>query len=212
MENRFVGGRGLATSSAQNTAQNVPQNCVLLLIRGHRKKGTEKRPDRWYGRDFLAPTPSFHQPLFETSDFFVLLQGFSRFVLGLFGVRIFPVCPLPLPFVAFEQHLRGTVPKGCPRHNPHLSWEMWEIPRFGNPPVYLLSRSVGIYRCEFPFLLIAIGSAKSERRTCSSCSSALSVEFPCGLTFCAQKDYRQQKTLRKYFRLQKQNFRFFLSN
>ena len=40
-----VGGRGLATDSARNTAKNVPQNCVLLLIRGHRKKGAEKRPE-----------------------------------------------------------------------------------------------------------------------------------------------------------------------
>ena len=29
-----VGGRGLATNGTQNTAQNVPQDCVLLLIRG----------------------------------------------------------------------------------------------------------------------------------------------------------------------------------
>ena len=66
-----VGGqRGLATSSAQNTAKIVPQSCVLLLIRGDRKKGAEKKkgPNLRYCRDFLAPTPSVRQPLFETSD------------------------------------------------------------------------------------------------------------------------------------------------
>ena len=58
----------MATNSAQNTAKNVPQNCALLLIRGHRRKRAEKGPNLWYGRDFLVPTPSVRQPLFETSD------------------------------------------------------------------------------------------------------------------------------------------------
>ena len=53
-------------NSAQNTAKNVPQNGVLLLIRGHRKKG--QGLNLRYGRDFLVPTPSVRQPLFETSD------------------------------------------------------------------------------------------------------------------------------------------------
>ena len=43
-------------------------NCVLLLIRGHRKRGQKKGLNLWYGRDFLAPTPSVRKPLFETSD------------------------------------------------------------------------------------------------------------------------------------------------
>ena len=38
-----VGGRGLETNSAQNTAKNAPQNCVVLLIRGHRKRGYRKK-------------------------------------------------------------------------------------------------------------------------------------------------------------------------
>ena len=36
-----VGGRGLATNSTQNTANILPQNCVILLIRGHRERGLE---------------------------------------------------------------------------------------------------------------------------------------------------------------------------
>ena len=39
-----VGGRGLATSRAQNTAKKCPQNGVPLLIWGDMKKGPEKRP------------------------------------------------------------------------------------------------------------------------------------------------------------------------
>ena len=58
----------MSTNSAENTAKNVPQNCVLLLIRGHRKVGQKEGLHLWYGRDFLAPTPSVRQPLFETSD------------------------------------------------------------------------------------------------------------------------------------------------
>ena len=40
-----VGGRGLATSSAQNTAKKDLQNCVPLLTGEDRKKGAEKRPE-----------------------------------------------------------------------------------------------------------------------------------------------------------------------
>ena len=49
-------------------SKNVPQNCVLLLLRGHRKKGAEKRPEFMVWEGFLAPTPSVRQPLFETPD------------------------------------------------------------------------------------------------------------------------------------------------
>ena len=54
---------GLATNSAQNAAKNVPQNCVLLIRRGHRKKGSEKRPESmvWDGfpcaNSLCPPTP-----------------------------------------------------------------------------------------------------------------------------------------------------------
>ena len=40
---RFRFQKGLATHSTQNTAKIIPQNCVLLLIRGHRKKTCRKR-------------------------------------------------------------------------------------------------------------------------------------------------------------------------
>ena len=58
-----VGGRGLATHSAQNTAKILPQNCVLLLTRGHRKKGAEKGLESvvWErfpcANPFCPPTP-----------------------------------------------------------------------------------------------------------------------------------------------------------
>ena len=60
-----VGGRRLATNSAQNTAKVLPKNCVLLLIGGHRKRVQKKGRNLWYGRDFLASTPSVRQPLFR---------------------------------------------------------------------------------------------------------------------------------------------------
>ena len=40
-----AGGRGLATNKPQKRAQNVLQKCVPLLLRGHRKKGTENWPE-----------------------------------------------------------------------------------------------------------------------------------------------------------------------
>ena len=50
-----VGGRGLATDGTQNTAKNVPQNCVLLL-RGIGKRG-EKRPQFMVWEGFLCANP-----------------------------------------------------------------------------------------------------------------------------------------------------------
>ena len=46
-----VGGRRLATNSSPNAAKCVPQNYVLLLKRGHRKKAAEKRRESmaWEG-------------------------------------------------------------------------------------------------------------------------------------------------------------------
>ena len=56
------------------------------------------------------------------------------------GPKIFPICPCPLSrpknclnSTYEEQSRRG------PRHNPDLSQKKWETPRFGNPPVQLLS-------------------------------------------------------------------------
>ena len=39
-----VGGKGLATNKPPKRAQTILQKCVPLLLMGHRKKGTEKRP------------------------------------------------------------------------------------------------------------------------------------------------------------------------
>ena len=67
------------THTDQNTARIVPQNSVLLLLRGHRKKVCRKE-------DFLAPTPSVRQPLFETSDSNFCAELFPEWIL----VRKFP--------------------------------------------------------------------------------------------------------------------------
>ena len=60
-----VGGRGLATRSAQNTAKMPPRIVSSYFIRGHRKTGQKKGLNLGCGRDFLEPTPSVRQPLFE---------------------------------------------------------------------------------------------------------------------------------------------------
>ena len=65
-----VGGRRLATNSAQNAAKTkTPQNCVLLLIRGHRKKGAAKRPEFMVFEGFPSFNPLCPPTPFETSDF-----------------------------------------------------------------------------------------------------------------------------------------------
>ena len=63
-----VGGRGLANNGGQITAKFIPQDSVLRLLKRHRKKGAENRPESLAQEAFLAPTPSVRQPLFETSD------------------------------------------------------------------------------------------------------------------------------------------------
>ena len=52
-----VGGRGLATNKPRKRAQKVLQKCVPILLRGHRKKGTEKRPKSLAFEGFLRANP-----------------------------------------------------------------------------------------------------------------------------------------------------------
>ena len=52
-----VGGRGLATNKAPKRAQKALQKCVPILLRGHRKKGTEKRPKSLAFEGFLRANP-----------------------------------------------------------------------------------------------------------------------------------------------------------
>ena len=40
-------------------SKNCPQNCVLLLIKGHRKKGAEKRPESMLWAGFPCANPIF---------------------------------------------------------------------------------------------------------------------------------------------------------
>ena len=56
---------GVGDKQTPQKSPKTPQKCVPLLPRGHRKKGTEKRPE---SLAFHAPTPSVRQPLVETSD------------------------------------------------------------------------------------------------------------------------------------------------
>ena len=63
-----VGGRGLATNRPPKRAQKNIQKCVPLLLRGIGKREQKRGLNLWHMKDFLAPTPSVRQPLFETSD------------------------------------------------------------------------------------------------------------------------------------------------
>ena len=57
-----VGGRGLATNKPPKRAQKVLQKCVPLLLRGHRKKGTEKRLESLACERFPRANPFFETP------------------------------------------------------------------------------------------------------------------------------------------------------
>ena len=52
-----VGGRGLATNKPPKRATKVRQTCVPILLRGHRKKGTEKRPEFLAFEEFPRANP-----------------------------------------------------------------------------------------------------------------------------------------------------------
>ena len=52
-----VGGRGLATNKNPKKSPKVLQKCVPILLRGHRKKGTEKRPESLGFEGFLRANP-----------------------------------------------------------------------------------------------------------------------------------------------------------
>ena len=59
VKKKGVGGRGLATSSAQKYSKNIDRIGKKVQKRGL---------NLWHRKDFLVPTPSVRQPLFETSD------------------------------------------------------------------------------------------------------------------------------------------------
>ena len=59
-----VGGTGLPPKRAQT----VLQKCVPILLRGHRKKGTEKRPECLAFEGFPCANPLCPPTPFETSD------------------------------------------------------------------------------------------------------------------------------------------------
>ena len=61
---------GFGDQQPPKSCQKVLQNCVPLLLRGHRKKGAGKGLNLWHRKEFFEPTFSVRQPLFETSEIF----------------------------------------------------------------------------------------------------------------------------------------------
>ena len=56
------GGGGVGDQQRPKYSKKCPQNCVLLLIRGHRKKGAEKGPESVVWEGFPCANP-FSKPL-----------------------------------------------------------------------------------------------------------------------------------------------------
>ena len=59
---------GWRQTNPHKEPRNVLQKCVPLLLMGHRKRVQKRGLNLWHTRDFLAPTLSVRQPLFETSE------------------------------------------------------------------------------------------------------------------------------------------------
>ena len=65
-----VGGRGLATNRAPNTAKIDPQNCVPPFPKSGIGKMAQKRGLKlWHRKDLLVPTSSARQPLSKPLKF-----------------------------------------------------------------------------------------------------------------------------------------------
>ena len=75
-------GRGLATNKPLKRAQKVLQKCVPILLRRHRKKGTEKRPKSLAFEGFLRANP-----LCPPTPF----RNFWYFLFSFFFVSFFPI-------------------------------------------------------------------------------------------------------------------------
>ena len=64
-----VGGRGLATNKPPKKSQrNPPEMCPPSPKGGIGKRVQKRGQNLGHMKDFLAPTPSVRQPLFETSE------------------------------------------------------------------------------------------------------------------------------------------------
>ena len=101
-----VGGRGLATNKPPKRAQKVLQKWVRLLLRGHREKGTEKRPESLAYEGLLVPTPQKPKTCCNNSSFAIL-----SFTLGLYcqvGTRVATGFCDPVSRRASRQHLPTT--------------------------------------------------------------------------------------------------------
>ena len=97
-----VGGRGLASNSAQNTAKMGPQDCALLLIRGHRKKGQKKRPELMVWGRFPRADPLCPPAPFRNSS--LLCYDHEWFLWDVGGLHRTPAAPF------------------VPRHSPLSTW------------------------------------------------------------------------------------------
>ena len=75
-----VGWRGLATNSAQNTAIILPQNGVLLLIRGHLKNAEKRARIHGMGGIFLRQTLVSANPFTKPLIFLKRCFGAINFV------------------------------------------------------------------------------------------------------------------------------------
>ena len=68
-----LAGGGWRQAGPKIQHKKGPQNCVPLLIGGDMKRVQKRGLNLWHRKDFLAPTPSIRQPLFETSDSFFVV-------------------------------------------------------------------------------------------------------------------------------------------
>ena len=68
--NSEVSKRGWRPTAPKLQQKMTPRIVFSYSEGGIGKRGQKKGLNLWCGRDFLAPTPSVRQPLFETSDEF----------------------------------------------------------------------------------------------------------------------------------------------
>ena len=64
-----LAGGGLRLTGPQIQQKLIPRVAFPFSEHGHRKRRQKRGLNLWHGKDFLAPTPSARQPLFETSEF-----------------------------------------------------------------------------------------------------------------------------------------------
>ena len=122
----------MATNIAQKYSQKCPPElCFSYSQGGIGKKGAEKRAlNVWFGRDFLASTPSVRQPLFETSDY-------RRSLGPEVSPRVYGGCPRECPTGCLQEPSGPQVPE-CPKKvSPRVSPECPLLPRGPSEDIWL---------------------------------------------------------------------------